>query len=195
MIKQAFPSGCLSCMKKPVFIFLSISAIFSAVWYAFFRNGARRAKSASRRKGRSSMSRKRFALKRITLLRMSPSLLHCLRPAARVYSILLPLCSVAALFTGSFGLFCILIFQTGFLRLHCCFSRGLPLPPFCTRCPTPLPLSPVDAPWTKPGFSCGRFFRLPLMWSLPRPDTAAGTFRSCWPGYVLTCSGSAFCSG
>lgn len=150
-------------------------------------------KSASRRKGRSSMSRKHFALKRITLLRMSPSLLHCLRPAARVYSTLLPLCSVAALFIGSWAVLHS-DFQTGFLRLHCCFP-GLPLPPFCTRCPTPLPLSPVDAPWTKPGFSCGRFFRLPLIWSLPRPDTAAGTFRSCWPGYVLTCSGSAFCSG
>lgn len=60
------------------------------------------------------MSRKHSALKRITLLRMNPSLLHCLRPAARVYSTLLPLCSAAALFIGSWAV------------LHADFSDWLP---------------------------------------------------------------------
>lgn len=49
------------------------------------------------------MSRKHSALKHITLLRMNSSQLHCLCPVTQVYSTLLPLCSVVALFIGSWA--------------------------------------------------------------------------------------------
>lgn len=60
------------------------------------------------------MSRKHSALKHITLLRMNSSQLHCLCPVTRVYSTLLPLCSVVALFIGSWAV------------LHADFSDWLP---------------------------------------------------------------------